>query len=183
MNNRGAPVRWWLPILAIAMAWALAMVAGCASSGRVPYVSRPDTRRVGGIRISGDVMNGLIMGYRTAYPNETSFCLRGELSDTLVEGESWLLATVDDFLPAVYDSVDATHVYYPRFLPGGCDDKRTIALSHDHHTVSGVCTHSHDDANVLFLNRRVLFSIVFCADGRMETLYQDGRRAQDSWLP
>ena len=44
-----------------------------------------------------------------------------------------------------------------------------------------LCTHSGPDAEVLFEDRRLLFSVVVCNDGWMEVLWQDGRRMWKKW--
>lgn len=162
----------------------LLLLCACAHPA-LPDMVRPDTRRLSGVVLDSASMRETLLVFRTAYPNEAAMCYYGAVRDTILEGEPHLLVFVTEARPAVYDSADSFHVWFPRGQVGGCvRQDKLVGVSHAHqHTHAGVpCSHSHPDAWSLMENRRALFSLVFCADGQLEVLFQDGRRLADNWL-
>lgn len=159
----------------------LVLLVGC-SQARVPTVVRPDTREIVGVVLDSSAMRATIRTYQMAYPNEAAMCYYGAVRDTTIDGQRQRFAWVLRGIPAAQDSADAFNVWFARGLLSGCLSKGLIGISHAHQNNSGYCSHSVPDARVLMENRRALFSLVFCADGQLEVLYQDGRRVPDNWL-
>lgn len=166
-----------------ALLWG-ATCAACTGTARLPLTLRPDTRPVEFVRFDSAAMRQTMMILHAALPNETSVCYFGSLYDSTVVRDSVPHRTKVLHLQwareSVSDSADEFHVYYsqPR---AGCPTS-VIAIGHSHpYAGAGLCTHSPDDANVLFLAPRVLISLVWCGDGRVEMLYQDGRRYESRW--
>ena len=177
MFRNSQPVRWWVPLVAIGIAWLLTLLGGCAGNNYVPMVQRPDTRRIILVSFDTTALTNAINLFRTSSPIEAAVCWRGVVSPFVLDGVEWLRVDVQDFyLPAV-DSATEYNVFFPRGIPSGCVGSDFLGVSHSHTNPSFRCTHSNDDAAVLFYTRRALFSIVFCANGDAEMLYQDGRRA------
>lgn len=166
-------------LAAICVAGMLALSA-CASS-YIPMVSRPDTRRIVLVAIDTTALVKAIDLFRVSSPNEAAICWRGAVSPFVLDSIEWLRVDVTDFSIAHADSVSEYNVFFPRGLPGGCVGDY-IGVSHSHTIGTMFCTHSNDDAAVLFYIRRALFSIVFCANGDSEMLYQDGRRVHHRFL-
>lgn len=160
---------------------ALLLGATCSACQpqRVPSTPRPDTRKITIVHLDSATLAQTMLILHTALPNETSVCYFGELRDTTVWLEGKPNPTVAMHLSgvreSVQDSADEMHVYYstPR---AGCPHQ-TLAIGHSHpYAGGGLCTHSTLDANVLFLSPQVFVSFVWCGDGRVQLLFQDGRR-------
>lgn len=179
MNNLSKPMRWWMPLVFAALAALL--LTGCAKP-IVPMTARPDTRYIVVVEIDRATLEKAVELFRLTSPIEAAICWRGEVLPFLDDGEEWLRVHVTDLYIAVSDSADEYHVYFPRGIPAGCVGQDYIGVSHSHTQVGPSCTHSHNDAAVLFLARRALFSIVFCANGESELLYQDGRRIAHRYM-
>lgn len=169
--------------------WALALLVACAPScvlapqSYVPMVSRPDTRLIGQILIDSSAGRAMTDRFRAAFPREAAICLTGTVRDTTVEGESYLVARITGATAAVSDSADEYHVYFSKPRTGCADAPDLIGAAHDHTSLGYACTHSYPDANVLFVDPRLLFTLVFCGDGNSEALLQDGRRIAARWAP
>jgi competence transcription factor ComK len=120
---------------------------------------------------------------RSVFPKEAALCLYGNVRQVVGEkSDTSLIATITKVSPAVIDSANEFHVWFP--ILSGCEnDLALIAAAHSHTTLGFPCTHSFADAMVLFNDKRLLFTLVFCADGFTEALYQDGRRALARWAP
>jgi hypothetical protein len=148
-------------------------------------VLRPDTRRIAGIRLDSTPLNVMIREFRAAFPKEVALCLRGTLADTTVEGgQRWGIVTITGVSRAQSDSSDVYHVFFPARPRTGCADAPDlVGAAHDHTTLGHACTHSYPDAEVLFTDPRLLFTLVFCTNGWTEALYQDGRRVPARWAP
>jgi hypothetical protein len=110
-------------------------------------------------------------------------CLMGTMGDTTFEGESRRVIHVTRATPALADSADQYHVYFPLSPRSGCAVAYLVGVAHDHTQRGFQCTHSDPDANVLFNDPRLLVSLVFCGDGESEALFQDGRRLRARWTP
>ncbi len=136
----------------------------CAPVPRVPMVWRPDTRALTGVVFDSATIRQTVELMRSAFPNERAVCFYGELLDSTIDGSSRRLVFVRSMRPAIEDSANEFRVWF-----------------HDRPRSGRPCTHSDPDSNVLFTDTRVLFTMVFCADGRAEVFYQDGRRSQDMW--
>lgn len=166
----------------IKVLWAvliLISVSMCSYSKRIPKVLRPDTRRIGFMQLD-TVVSPITAQFRAAFPNESAMCLLGSVRDTTVEESKWLLVEITEAIPAVVDSVDNFHVWFP--IASGCEhNSRLVGATHSHTHLGYVCSHSDQDALMLFADKRLLFSMVFCADGYLEVLYQDGRRYTRQW--
>lgn len=175
-------VRWWIPLVAIGAAWILALVGGCTARGPVPMTLRPDTRHIILVSLDTAALEKALTLFRVSAPNEASICWYGKVKPLLKDGEEWLQVDVEGFNISAADSVSEYHVFYPRGIPGGCVGDY-IGLSHSHTHSGHFCTHSYDDAAVLFSARKALFSIVFCYNGDAELLYQDGRRVHHEFAP
>jgi len=167
--------------------WALGLMIACAPAcvpvpqAYVPMVPRPDTRQIAQITLDSGVMALIVEQFRAAFPNEAAICLTGAVRDTAVEGERWLVVQVTGATPAASDSADEYHVYFSTPQTGCADAPGLIGAAHDHTQIGYVCTHSYPDANVLFADPRLLFTLVFCGDGNSEALFQDGRRLIARW--
>lgn len=168
-------IKWPFVLISLAMLLALACLK---YQQRVPMVLRPDTRRIGYINIDSTVLGPIMQHFRTEFPNEGAVCLYGRVETV----EKYLAITVTHFTPAVIDSADEFNVWFP-FASGCIDNKELLAVAHTHTHVNYACTHSFPDANVLFVDKRLLFTLVFCGDGFTEALYQDGRRVLTRWAP
>ncbi|HSE45222.1 MAG TPA: hypothetical protein VLA89_07820 [Gemmatimonadales bacterium] len=166
-----------------ALLWA-ATCSACHATSRLPLTLRPDTRPIEFVRFDSTTMTQTMMILQAALPNETAVCYFGGLYDsTVVREDGAHRAKVLHLVlaqEAVADSTDEYHVYYSKPW-AGCPST-VVAIGHSHpYAGAGLCTHSAPDANVLFLSPRVLVSIVWCGDGRLEMLYQDGRRYENRW--
>lgn len=174
--RRGVREKIWLAILMIA-----GSCFACHQRGLVPLVPRPDTRQLVGVQIDSASM-GIILGtFRAAFPKEAALCLLGAVADTILDGERGRVIHITQAVPAVADSVDQYHVYFPHVPRTGCASPGLVAVAHDHTNAAFVCSHSQPDAAMLFNDRRLLVSVVFCANGEAETLMQDGRRLRARW--
>lgn len=166
---------------------ALTSCGSCALPRRatIPITWRPDTRAIGALQIDTAIVHASVDLFRASFPNEAALCFDGAVSDTVVDGEAWLVVRLTSVQRARQDSADQFHVYFGHQPPwSGCQDP-VIAIAHDHpYTPPDVpCTHSHPDVGVLFQDSRALLSLVFCGDGRLEALFQDGRRVPLRWVP
>lgn len=178
----------------------LAATCSCAISP-VPMVPRPDTRRIGGVQFGDSTVYQQTMAlFRQALPHEGAVCYTGRLEPRQfisVDNDSvsgWL-AVLTGVTPARVDSttehayqrngttVRVQHVWFPQGVPSGCAPP-TIAIAHSHPMSTERCGgHSFDDVNVLFQATYAWFSMVWCSNGEVETLTQDGRRIRARWLP
>ena len=117
--------------------------------------------------------------FAAAMPNEGSVCYVGEIRDTLDDEQFVRWLVLRGARPAVADSADPNHIWYSK--RSGCDAP-VIAIGHSHpYAMGALCTHSNQDANLLFNDRRLVVSVVWCLDGRVQTLFQDGRRSDRRW--
>jgi hypothetical protein len=172
--------RWWLLVV---LAGAAFLVLGCASvPSLVPLVPRPDTRRITSFEMDSTLVRRSAEQFGLALPNEASLCLEGQLGPR-PDRPGYLHVALTGIRPAAADSADQFHVYLVRAPKSGCTPGQLVALAHDHTTTGSLerCEHSDPDAFVLFEDTRVLFSLVFCSEGRGEVLFQDGRRGQFVW--
>lgn len=166
---------------------ALLFGATCSAChyGNVVQTPRPDTRRIEIVRLDSATLATTMLILHAALPNETSVCYFGAVYDTTVvlpdasykKTKALKLTGVRE---AISDSTDEYHVYYSKPW-AGCPPE-VLAIGHSHpYAGGGLCTHSDPDANVLFLAPRVLVSIVWCGDGRVQLMWQDGRRDDGRW--
>jgi hypothetical protein len=162
---------------------ALLLLIACATTRLVPVLPRPDTRRVAGIYIDSATARATGDFLQAALPHEGSVCYYGGARDTVIAGRTMLILVAQRVYQARHDSADEFHVWYPDGLEAGCASDGLIGIAHSHPYVIPIdpCTHSIPDAFLLSLSRDAMFSVVFCGDGRVEVLYQDGRRIPDRW--
>lgn len=175
--------RYWYA--AIAAAAVAVVLAGCAPARPlVPLVPRPDTRRIAGFVFDTAAMHATLDILRAAFPREASVCLYGELRDTTIALAPLTVVRIRAARQAAADSASEVAVWLTREPRSGCAGAQLIGHAHSHPGAVWpiVCMQSPDDAGVIFADLRLLFSISFCADGRRETMYQDGRRYLDRWL-
>lgn len=174
--------RWWAIAVLAAAAW---VVLGCRPAGLVPMALRPDTRGLSGVMIDSLAASPAIAALRSAYPNEGAVCFYGTLRDTVINAEPRRLIRVHRMEVAAHDSADLYHVYLVARPRSGCFGAGLVGAAHSHPYALApeACTQSDLDANVIFADPRLLFSLIFCGDGRAELMYQDGRRIADRWLP
>ena len=160
------------------LALLLLVVACTRTSSLVPYASRPDTRTIIGIEMDSSLVLQSVELFHAAVPNEMSICIAGHLEPFPLGMKAKMTAVT----PALVDSVSPEHVYLPQKPVSGCPSP-VMAIGHDHPMASTnmPCGHSDPDALVLFEDKRVLFSLVFCPFGRGEILFQDGRRGHFIW--
>jgi hypothetical protein len=145
-------------------------------------VLRPDTRRIIEVQLDSTQLAAMVTEFRGAFPKEVALCLRGTLVDTTVHGQRWGVVRITGVGRAQSDSSDVYHVFFPAHPRTGCADAPDlVGAAHDHTQPGYVCTHSYPDAEVLFTDPRLLFTLVFCSDGWTEALYQDGRRVPTRW--
>jgi len=150
----------------------------------VPLVLRPDTRAIVSLHIDSLALSAMVAVFRAAYPNEAALCLVGTVRYTVIAESRQLAVRVTGAIPAQSDSADPYHVFFPAAPRTGCASvSGLIGAAHDHTSLGHACTHSYPDADVLFGDPRLLFTLVFCADGMSEVLYQDGRRVSARWAP
>ena len=166
---------------------AVGVVLSCVHPGSVvPLVRRPDTRLIGMVTLDTNVFRQTMEILQAAMPNEAGLCYTGELRDTTYLVDStpahgqWLI--LHGVTQAVADSTGLYNVWYS--ILSGCTGP-ILAVAHSHpyafESQGDPCNHSGPDANVLFLDRRALVSFVWCRDGRLQILYQDGRRNEFRW--
>jgi hypothetical protein len=172
---------WWRVgvVLGLLVVW----LAGCARpQPLVPLVPRPDTRRITSFEMDSTLVRRSAEQFVAALPNEASLCLDGQLGPR-PDRPGYLHVALTGIRPAAADSADQFHVYLVRAPKSGCAPGQLVALAHDHTTTGSLeqCEHSDPDAFVLFEDIRVLFSLVFCSEGRGEVLFQDGRRGTFVW--
>jgi hypothetical protein len=172
---------WWNVgvVLGLLAVWLLS----CAPASRVELVRRPDTRRFAGAVFDTAVMNRTVALFRAAFPKEAAVCLNGEVRDTAIGMYTFLVIRLHDVVPARADSANEFSVWYGPSPRSGCAGA-VLAHAHSHPWTPPYqpCTHSGSDANVLFSDTRMLLSMVFCGDGRLEVLFQDGRRESTHWM-
>ncbi len=173
--------RWATAALIIGMA-----CIGCAPRSLVPLVPRPDTRRIVSFNIDSALAGVIVELLQAGLPNEQAVCLAGSLRPRH-EAPAFLHVEITGARAAEADSVARYRVFLPATPRSGCAGRleRIVAHLHDHLEVppERACTHSDPDALVLFSDVRLLFSLVFCQDGRGEILFQDGRRGEFRWAP
>lgn len=164
---------------------AVLLVSACARPLQVPMQLRPDTRHVIGAELDTITLRQIVETFARAYPHETGVCLPLALRDTVIHGAPRLyLAEVTGSREARIAAASDFWVRYDTVDGGiGCPGPLQLARGHSHpHTRAPLeCTHSHPDAYFLASDPRVLFSLVFCGDGRGEILWQDGRRVPLLW--
>ena len=147
----------------------------------VPMVPRPDTRKIVWVSLDSGVLASLLTNFEAAMPNETVMCIEGKLSEVGINGVPALRVTITKVIPAVVDSATPYNAYMSGKPMNGCESTPDlIGIAHDH-VVPGQCNQSDPDANLLFVDRRLLFGLVFCMDGWTQILYQDGRRGLTRW--
>jgi len=172
--------RWW----ALVLIGGIALLAfGCGPSRLVPIIPRPDTRFVAGVLITQPVGQRSLELLQAALPKEGSLCYYGGARDTTIDGIVMQILEPVRVEAARSDSSSEFNVWYPRGVLAGCVGTGLIGIAHSHPYAAepNACTHSDPDAYVLFADPAALFSIVFCGDGRLEVMYQDGRRVPNRW--
>jgi len=114
-----------------------------------------------------------------AFPHEAAFCLVGK---TEVRPDSTYGIDVSGFKPAEgVDSTSESMVWFKNYET--CAGvSHAVGIGHDHpYAVNRACEHSPADAVRLFMDREMIFSLVFCGSGEAEVLWQDGRRYLFVW--
>lgn len=161
----------------------LLLLVSCAVPHLVPMRLRPDTRRVAGIYLDTAIARTGGQILQAALPKEGSFCFYGGGRDTIIADRPMLVLVPQHVIEARHDSADEFHVWYPEGLEAGCAPAGLLGIAHSHPyvTAGDPCSHSIPDDFLLSTARDALFSIVFCGDGRLEVMYQDGRRIPDRW--
>jgi len=157
----------------------LGLIACSPYQSKVPMTLRPDTRKIVWVTVDTSVFREMLENFEAAMPNETVMCLDGEVSkiDTL----EVLKVRVTKATLAIIDSSDDMNAYLPSEPVNGCETtKDLVGIAHDH-VIPVRCDQSDPDANVLFVDKRLLFGLVFCLDGWTQILYQDGRRGLTRW--
>lgn len=165
------------------MRYVLGVLALLACNGfnghRLTYRTVPDTRSIISITLDATIVNKVVELFEEALPNERALCLYGIVTDST--NGTYIKTTA--VTPALDSAADKYNVWFYSDLGqqvyGGCIKSKTlIGLLHDHPYTSPMaqCTHSDSDALLLSGDRRTLFSMIFCQDGRGEILWQDGRR-------
>jgi hypothetical protein len=161
---------------------AILLAATCVSCGPLftsrytPDTPRPDTRLFRALTLDSVALATIGETFVAALPAEAALCLEGRpyARDGRVDA-----IEVNAARPAPDDSADNYHVYFG--AQPICGD--AIGITHDHpYSVGRACTHSDADA-LLLAGLPQLFSLVFCADGQGELLWQDGRRQLFRWRP
>lgn len=163
------------------------LLTACAHP-KVSTMPRPDTRGLAGVIFSYPVGDRIIQLFFDSLPNENGFCAIGETIKD-VNGQEGLLVT--DIFVTRQDSASPVGIFFtPKNLHKayteglGCEGiPFLIGFGHDHPTMSPgwSCTGSDNDALFLAGDKRFLFLLTFCLDGRFETLWQDGRRQAGWW--
>jgi hypothetical protein len=157
----------------------IGLIACTPPQAKVPMTLRPDTRKIVWVTLDTAVFRGMLETFDAALPNETVMCLDGEVSkiDTL----EVLKVRVTKATLAIIDSSNDMTAYLPTEPVNGCETtKNLVGIAHDH-VIPVRCEQSDPDANVLFVDKRMLFGLVFCLDGWTQILYQDGRRGLTRW--
>lgn len=167
--------------------WAVGLallVSTCGSCAHapvnrlVPMVLRPDTRAVMAAGIDSETVAATIALIRATLPSEAAFCYTGHLEDSTGTRFKRLLLT--GVTRAVSDSADSVAVWFPN-TRAGCGPE-AVAIGHSHPYDPFVpCDHSDEDAYLLFGDPLVLVSVVWCEDGQLNYLWQDGTRTQGRW--
>lgn len=168
----------WLPSL---VAFVL-LACGPVYNTHVPELSRPDTRKLNAILLDTIAFGQTKEHFWSQYPKEGAVCFYGTVSLAPETTDGTLVAKIIRAEPAISDSASEHHVWFS-ILSGCKDAPDLIAAGHSHTILSNTCSHSDPDAMVLFNDRRLLFTLVFCANGFTEVLYQDGRRDLARWVP
>jgi hypothetical protein len=147
----------------------------------VPMALRPDTRRIVWVSLDSSIINVLVENFEKAMPNETVMCIEGEVSEVSLNDTKALRVRITNATPAIVDSATEVSAYLPSKPLNGCKTTQDlVGIAHDH-VVPGQCNQSDPDANLLFVDTRLLFGLVFCIDGWTQILYQDGRRGLTRW--
>jgi hypothetical protein len=162
-----------------ALLYATTCVA-CAHP-RIPMFERPDTRKLSGFTMDSSLVRQAAEYFQASLPNERALCLSGRILQN-PQRPKYLIAVIDSVWPALADSADQFHVYFPTKPQSGCRGF-PLAVAHDHTTVTPLerCFHSDPDAVMLASDKRLLFSLVFCPFGRGEVLFAEGRRGEFVW--
>lgn len=149
---------------------------------------RPDTRFFLDARIDAAAVRQIVATFAAALPNETGACLTVAIRDTTLPNVPYplLTARVTRAHEAAIARATPFRVWFDhREHRNGCESSRQFAMAHSHpYTVEPFpCTHSNEDSLFLTSDPRLLFSIIFCGDGRGEVLWQDTRRRPFEWFP
>lgn len=148
---------------------------------KVPMVLRPDTRKIVWVSLDSTIIRKLAEGFEAAMPNETVMCVDGVVSEITVGEIPALKVKITDVTQAVVESATVVNAYLPSKPLNGCESNPDlVGIAHDH-VIPGQCNQSDLDANLLFIDKRLLFGLVFCIDGWTQILYQDGRRGLTRW--
>ncbi|HWP38963.1 MAG TPA: hypothetical protein VNL18_15560 [Gemmatimonadales bacterium] len=152
----------------------------------VPLGPKPETRTIGGFTIDSVPLHGALARFQAAFPRETGLCVYGFLRDTIIANLPGTYLVVERFGAMAFDSASADAVWYsadPEDRKARCASRHLVGIAHSHPLVSTPfdCTHSHADALLLDGDPRLLFSVLFCANGLGEWLWQDGRRMGFRW--
>lgn len=168
--------------------WALALLGliACASSlpRQLPLLARPDTRFVLGARIDSTQTRRIAALLADSLPRENGLCLSVEITDSAVGLAVRPVVTVVGVTQAGIFRADIAHVWFQQWpYHNGCRSDHQFAMAHSHpySVAPRVCTNSRDDEVFLASDPRLLFSLIFCGDGRAEILWQDGERDAFRW--
>lgn len=150
-------------------------------------LSRPDTRLFLHARITASAVREIVETFAAAMPNETGACLTVVVRDTLLPAYRYpyYTATVTRAHVAAIARATPFNVWFDHSEHrNGCASSRQFAMAHSHpYTVAPFpCTHSGEDSLFLTSDPRLLFSVIFCGDGRGEVMWQDTRRHPFEWF-
>ena len=151
------------------------------SPSKVPMTLRPDTRKIVWVSLDSTVIRKLTESFEAAMPNETVMCVDGVVSEITVGEIPALKVKITDVTQAIVDSATPVNAFLPSKPLNGCKNSLDLVGIAHSHVLPGQCNQSDPDANLLFIDKRLLFGLVFCIDGWTQILYQDGRRGLTRW--
>jgi hypothetical protein len=143
---------------------------------------RPDTRQIVGVTMDSVTAFASLDIIRAAQPSEASLCYTGALTDTSFANQKARVLWLTGVEAGKPDSANERAVWYSNSR-AGCGPQ-AIAIGHSHPYYPNIpCDHSDKDAYLLFGDPHVLVSVVWCADGQLNYLWQDGSRTAGRWHP
>ncbi len=154
----------------------LLLALQAAVSPLVPQAGRPDTDGLNVIIFTVPVIDLLFGGFYDSDQSEQLVCLYG----VVIEPDTvWLLEVTEA-------EVEAAGPKWVKPVDEFCEPRDDfMGFAHSHPRVFAVCNLSGRDVAMLDrkpIGRRALFGMVFCANGEMEWVWQDGRIERDNWM-
>lgn len=169
----------------------LVFTIGCAHRVPKEWMVRPDTREMDYIVFTDTAAYKMLKIFKDSLPKEAGLCSSGQ---EFLDDSSRTYIKINDVVISQQDSSSPHGVWYhpklykefgKQYTKGlGCEGKGSlVGYLHSHVVMEPGwwCTASEQDALFLAYDLSYLFLMTLCLDGRMEVLWQDGRRHPLRW--